>query len=182
VAERSSKAGARAGYKRRGRPPGPRKPRIKAFDAGIRLLARRPYGGVELGRRLLQLGYPEDEVRSTLDRFVELGYIDDATFAELHVARRSRIRGPRALAAELTAKGVDRETVQQAVSRFDRDAQVRMAARLVRRDVGSSLPPTYEELLEAEGPKLLRRGYSHAIAWAACHAVWTGSEDMLLGA
>jgi regulatory protein len=183
VAERSSKA-ARAGYKRRGRPPGPRPPRIKpisAFDAGIRLLARRPYGGVELGRRLLQLGYPEDAVRSTLDRFVELGYIDDATFAELHVARRARIRGPRALAAELTAKGVDRETVQQAVSRFDRDAQVRMAARLVRRDVGSSLPPTYEELLEAEGPKLLRRGYSHAIAWAACHAVWTGSEDMLLG-
>jgi SOS response regulatory protein OraA/RecX len=185
VAGRSSKAGARAGYKRHGRPPAPRKPQIKAinaFDAGIRLLARRPYGGVELGRRLLRLGYPEDEVRRALDTFVELGYVDDVTFAELHVARRAGMRGPRALAAELTAKGVDRETVQQAVSRFDRDAQVRMAARLVRRDVGSSLPPTYEELLEAEGPKLLRRGYSHPIAWAACHAVWTGSEDLLLGA
>ncbi len=171
MAGRSSRAGTSAGYQRRGRSPGPRKPRIKAFDAGIRLLARRPYGGVELGRRLLQLGYAEDEVRPALDTFVELGYINDATFAELHVARRGGKRGPRALAAELTAKGVDRETVQQAVSRFDRDAQVRMAARLVRRDVGSNLPP-----------KLLRRGYSHAIAWAACHAVWTGSEDMLLGA
>ncbi|HEV2140901.1 MAG TPA: regulatory protein RecX [Candidatus Dormibacteraeota bacterium] len=182
MAGRSSRAGTRAGYQRRGRSPGPRKPTVKAFDAGIRLLARRPYGGAELGRRLLQLGYPEDEVRPALDTFVELGYINDATFAELHVARRAGKRGPRALAAELTARGVDRETVQQAVSRFDRDAQVRLAARLVRRDVGSNLPPTYQELLEAEGPKLLRRGYSHAIAWAACHAVWTGSEDLLLGA
>jgi regulatory protein len=182
VAARSSRAAARTGHQRRGRSPGPRQPRIKAFEAGIRFLARRPYGGVELGRRLLQLGYSAEEVSPVLDTFVELGYINDATFAELHVARRAGRRGPRALAAELTAKGVDRETVQQAVSRFDRDAQVRVAARLVRRDVGSNLPPTYEELLQAEGPKLLRRGYSHAIAWAACHAVWTGSEDMLLGA
>jgi len=182
VAGRSSRTATRAGYRRRGRSPGPRKPTVKAFDAGIRLLARRPYGGVELGRRLLQLGYPEDEVRPALDTFVELGYINDSTFAELHVVRRAGKRGPRALAAELSARGVDRETVQQAVSRFDRDAQVRLAARLVRRDVGSNLPPTYQELLEAEGPRLLRRGYSHAIAWAACHAVWTGSEETLLGA
>jgi SOS response regulatory protein OraA/RecX len=146
------------------------------------MLARRPYGTVELGRRLLQLGYGEDEVRPAIDAFVELGYLNDGTFADLHVDRRAGRRGPRALAAELTAKGVEREIVQAAVSRFDRDAQVRMAARLVRRDVGSNLPPTYEELLEKEGPRLLRRGYSHSIAFAACHAVWTDTEDLLLGA
>lgn len=146
------------------------------------MLARRPYGTVELGRRLLQLGYREDEVRPAIDAFVELGYLNDGTFADLHVGRRAGRRGPRALAAELTAKGVEREVVQAAVARFDRDAQVRMAARLVRRDVGSHLPPTYEELLEKEGPRLLRRGYSHSIAFAACHAVWTGTEDLLLGA
>jgi regulatory protein len=177
VAGKSSKP---AGHRRSRGSGGP--PRIRAFDAGIRLLARRPYGGAELGRRLFQLGYPEDETTAALERFVELGYVDDASFAELHVARRAGRRGPRALAAELQAKGVDRETVQRAVSRFDRDAQVRLAARVVRRDLGSNLPPTYEELLEKEGPRLLRRGYSHAIAWAACRAVWTGSEDLLLGA
>ena len=146
------------------------------------MLARRPYGTVELGRRLIQLGYAEDEVRPAIDAFVELGYLNDGTFADLHVDRRAGRRGPRALAAELTAKGVEREVVQAAVSRFDRDAQVRMAARVVRRDVGSNMPPTYEELLEKEGPRLLRRGYSHSIAFAACHAVWTGTEDLLLGA
>lgn len=178
MAAKSSSPAARNG----GRAPGPRKSRLKAFDAGIRLLARRPYGGAELGRRLIRLGYEADEVRSALLRFAELGYVDDAAFADLHVARRAGKRGPRALAAELTARGVDREVVRAAVSRFDRDSQVREAARLVRREVGSALPPTYEELLARQGSRLLRRGYSHSIAFAACHAVWTGTEDLLLGA
>jgi regulatory protein len=178
VAARSSRPTRR----RRSRVPGSRPPKLKAFDAGIRLLARRPFGGSELSRRLVQLGYGEDEVSAALATFVELGYIDDASFAERHVARRAGRRGPRALAAELAAKGVDREIVKNAVRRFDRDEQVRMAARLVRRAIGSNLPPTYAELLEKEGPRLLRRGYSQAIAFAACHAVWSGSEDLLLGA
>lgn len=160
---------------------GPRKPKLSAFEAGVRLLARRPYGGAELGRRLQMLGYDDGAVKPALDTFVQLGYIDDATFAGLHVTRRAGRRGPRALAAELVARGVDREIVEAAVGRFDRDAQVRLAARLVRRDVGSKLPPTYEELLEKEGLRLLRRGYSRSIAFAACNAVWTGAEELLPG-
>ena len=128
------------------------------------------------------MGHEEDVVRPALDTFVELGYINDAAFADMHVARRDGKRGPRALAAELTARGVDREVVRAAVGRFDRYEQIRMAATLVRRHVGSNLPPTYEELLEKEGARLLRRGYSRFIAFAACRAVWTGNGDVLLGA
>lgn len=175
---------SRTGERRRRRTPegGPSRPRVGALDAGVRLLARRPYGGAELGRRLLRLGYDQDEIKPALDTLVELGYVDDSTFAALHVARRAGKRGPRALASELAAKGVDRETVQAAVAEFDRDAQVRMAAGLVRRDIGSKLPPTYKELLSKQGARLLRRGYSHSIALAACQTVWTETEDQLAGA
>ena len=116
-------------------------------------------------------------MRSALKVFLELGYIDDATYAESHVRRRGAGRGPRALAAELAAKGVDREVVRQAVSGYDRDAQVRAAARLVHRAVGGRMPATYEELLDTAGTKLLRRGFSHAIAWAACREVWEGEPE-----
>jgi regulatory protein len=180
VAAKSSRPGSQRG--RRAPRDGPPRPKAEAFDAGIQLLARRPYGGAELGRRLLRLGYEEDDIKPALDALVQLGYIDDSTFAALHVARRAGKRGPRALAAELAAKGVDREIVKAAVGGFDRDTQVRMAARLVRRNVGSKLPPTYKELLAKQGARLLRRGYSHSIALAACHAVWTGTEDLLVGA
>jgi regulatory protein len=164
------------------RPEGLTKPKLSAFDAGIRLLARRSYASVEMGRRLLRLGYEEESVKPTLDALVELGFINDAKFADQHVARRAGKRGPRGLAAELTAKGIDRELVRAAVGHFDRDAQVRMAARQVRRNIGSNLPPTYKELLQKAGPRLLRRGYSQSIASAACQAVWTGAADLVLGA
>lgn len=180
----AAKSSRNASGRREGRAPrdGPAKPKVSAYDAGIRLLATRPYGGVELGRRLLRRGYGDDEVRSALDTFGELGYVDDATFADLYVTHRAGRRGPRALAAELAAKGVDREIVQAAVGRFDGEAQVGMAARLVRRHIGSNLPPTYKQLLATEGARLLRRGYSRSIASAACRAVWMGTEDLLPGA
>lgn len=161
----------------RSRPTGRRAPRVGPFDAGIRLLARRPYAGAELSRRLRRYGYDVDEVKSTLDTLAELGYIDDASFADAHVRRRSAGRGPRALAVELAAKGVDRELVRRAVDGYDRESQLRAAVRLVHRSIGGNRPATYQELLDTAGAKLLRRGFSHAIAWAACHEVWTGSSE-----
>jgi SOS response regulatory protein OraA/RecX len=86
-------------------------------------------------------------------------------------------RGPRALAAELTAKGVDGEVVRRAVDGYDRESQVRAAVRLVHRAIGGNRPASYQELLDTAGSKLLRRGFSHAIAWAACHEVWTGTSE-----
>jgi regulatory protein len=130
---------------------------------------------VELSRKLSGLGYPEDEIRSALKVFEELGYIDDATYAEAHVRRRSNRRGPRALAAELAARGVDRQLVDQAIGRLDRDSLVRAAARLVERAIGGNRPATYQELLDTAGARLVRRGFSHAIAWAACREVWAGT-------
>jgi regulatory protein len=150
---------------------------VKAFDAGVRLLARRPYAGAELSRRLSSMGYEEDEVRSALGVFLELGYIDDATYAEGHVRRRAAKRGPRALAAELAARGVDREIVRQAVDGYDRESQLRAAVKLVHRSVGGQMPASYQELLDSAGAKLLRRGFSHAIAWAACREFWAGSAE-----
>ncbi|HET9782018.1 MAG TPA: regulatory protein RecX [Candidatus Dormibacteraeota bacterium] len=130
----------------------------------------------------MRLGYEEDAVNAALTTLIELGYIDDATFADLHVARRAGKRGPQALAAELAARGVDRELVRAAVGRFDAGAQVRMAASLVRREVGPTLPASYQELLAKHGGRLLRRGYSQSVASAACRAVWEGEEDHSPGA
>lgn len=172
MAGRSSRAGGRGHSALT-----PQAPRVGPFDAGIRLLARRPYAGAELSRRLRRYGYEVHEVKSTLDSLAELGYIDDAGFAEAHVRRRAPGRGPRALAAELAARGVEREVVRRAVDGYDRESQLKAAVRLVHRAVGGNRPATYQELLDTAGTKLLRRGFSHAIAWAACHEVWTGTTE-----
>jgi len=151
------------------------RPQVSAVDAGLRLLAWRAHSRVELRRKLSRRGYDEDEVQRAESRLAELGYLDDAAFAEGHVRRRGVSLGPRALSSEMAARGVDRQVADKALAAFDREAQFAAATRLAERLCARGLPPGYKELLDSVGAKLVRRGFSPSVARAACQAVWTGA-------
>jgi regulatory protein len=153
------------------------KPDVPALDAGLRLLARRAHSRVELRRKLSRRGYAEEDIHGALARLADLGYVDDQAFAAGHVQRRSPSRGPLALSAELAARGVDKHTAGAALRGFDRDAQVVAATRLAERLCGRNRPAGYGELLDSVGVKLLRRGFSQAVAREACRAIWTGTAS-----
>lgn len=104
-------------------------------------------------------------------RLAELGYLDDKSFAEGLVRRRSPLRGPQALAAELAAKGIDRSQVADALAGFDLEAQVESARRLAERLCAHRPVSTYQEALDRVGAKLLRRGFSSRVIRAACRTV-----------
>ena len=159
----------------RGRGSGPPAPRAPAIDAGLRLLAGRAHSRAEVRRKLARRGYDLDDVEGAVNRLVELGYLDDASFAAGHVRRRSGTHGPLALSAELSARGVDRRMADAALAGFDPEAQLAAATRLATRLAGRSRPAGYRELLESVGAKLLRRGFSMTVAREACRAVWAGT-------
>jgi regulatory protein len=152
-------------------------PAVPALDAGLRLLAVRSHSRHELRRKLGRRGYTVEDVDRAVARLVELGYLDDASFAAGHVRRRSASLGPLALAAELAARGVDREVATQAVAGLSPAAQLAAAVHLVARQGGRKGAASYKELLDSAGTKLLRRGFSPAIAREACRAVWQGTLD-----
>jgi regulatory protein len=148
-----------------------------AYDAGVRLLARRAHSRAELRRKLGRRGYDEAEIDEVVRRLAQAGYLDDAAFAAGHVRRRSESRGPLALAAELAARGVDRRLSDDALRGFDRQAQLAAATRLAARLAGHGRQAGYRELLNSVGPRLLRRGFGQAIAREACRAVWSGTAS-----
>ena len=111
-----------------------------------------------------------------MDRLTELGYLDDRIFAEGHVRRRKAGLGPLALSAELFARGVDRHVAEDALAGFDSEAQLASATRLAERLCGRKPHSGYRELLDAIGPRLLRRGFSPGVARAACRAAWAGTS------
>ncbi len=127
---------------------------------------------MKLGRR----GYDQVEVDAAVARLVEAGYLDDRAFAAGHVRRRSAMLGPLALSAELSARGVDRAVAGPALATFDATAQLAAAARLAARLRGSRSYAGYKELLDAVGPKLVRRGFSAAVARAACREAWEAAQ------
>jgi regulatory protein len=118
--------------------PGPPEPsqqsEIRAI--ALRLLALRPHATAELRRKLLQRRCPAKEVEEALDRFSELGYLDDLAYARALVARRSGSRGAALIAQELAAKGIPRGLAQEALGELARDRQVASASLMVSRQQG----------------------------------------------
>ena len=97
-----------------------------------------------------------------LDRFVEVGLIDDQAYAAAFVAAKHRDRalGVTALRTELRRKGVDEVTVDVAVQAVDSEAERDRARALISRRVDAAmsngLPAARRRLVGL----LARRGYS----------------------
>lgn len=110
-------------------------------------------------------------------RLGDLGYLDDAAFAQAVVRRRGGARGPRALAAELAAKGIDRAGIAAALEQAGPEAQLEAATRLAERLYAGTPSAGYRDVLNRIGAKLIRRGFPAAVARAACRAVVAGQAD-----
>jgi regulatory protein len=89
----------------------------------------------ELSGRLAKKGVPEELGRRLLDRFEEVGLVDDAAFARAWVQSRQTGKGlaRRALSQELRRKGIEDEVAREALDGLDPDAEVEAARLLVRR-------------------------------------------------
>lgn len=136
-------------------------------------LARRAQSRAELERKLLRRGHEPEQVEAALVRVAELGYLDDAAYAQGLVARRSAGRGAAAIGAELRAKGLSRDETQAALAALDpeteREAAERLAVRLVA-------PGDDRHAIERAAAKLLRRGFSAEVAWTAARGAAESSR------
>lgn len=145
----------------------------------LRLLAvsARPRAG--LATALRQRGVPDEVADRVLDRFVEVGLIDDVAYAEAFVAAKHRERalGVSALRMELRRKGVADHTVDAAVSVLDQDAERQRATALISRRVDAAMnngPVAARRRLVA---LLARRGYSAELACQVVDAALSEYES-----
>ena len=115
----------------------------------------------ELAAALDQRGVPADVAASVLDRFTEVGLIDDAAFAQAWVARRSAAKGlsGRALAQELRRRGVADDVAGPALGALDPDDELRAARDLVERKMRSTGSLAPEVRLRRLVAMLARKGH-----------------------
>jgi hypothetical protein len=90
-----------------------RKQSAEAKAICLRLLAIAPRPRAGLAQALRRKEIPDDVIEAVLDRFAEIGLIDDAAYASSFVRTKHRDRalGQTALRAELRKLGVDDESV-----------------------------------------------------------------------
>nr|BFE87853.1 hypothetical protein GCM10020093_104540 [Planobispora longispora] len=113
----------------------PADPQAVARAICLRLLTMSPRTRAQLAEALRKREVPDDAAEAVLERFSEVGLIDDEAFAAAWVSSRHAGRGlaRRALASELRQRGVEEDTVKEAVEQLDPEQEVETARRLVAR-------------------------------------------------
>lgn len=134
----------------------------------LRALTGAPKTRQQLAELLTRRGVPDEAAEVVLDRFVEVGLIDDAAYARAWVTSRQAGRGlaRRALQSELRAKGVDPDVAAAAVDLVDDDDERAAARRLVERKIASMRRLDRATASRRLMGVLARKGYSGGMAAA----------------
>jgi regulatory protein len=138
----------------------------------------------ELRGKLARKHVPDELAEGLLDRFAEVGLVDDEAFARSWVESRQRSRGlaRRALAHELRRKGVDDETARAALDDLDPEQEEQAARELVRKKLRSLTNVDRATATRRLAGLLARKGYSAGLAFAVVRdelgAVDDGSDMM----
>ncbi len=121
----------------------------------------------ELAKKLSAKGVPDDVGSRLLDRFEEVGLVDDAGFAREWVEQRQSGRGlaRRALAQELRRKGIDDEVAREALDDIDPEDEVEAARMLVRAKLRSVRSLERDKAVRRLVGMLARKGHSSPVAF-----------------
>jgi len=143
------------------------------------LLAGAPRTRAQLATALKRKLVPDEVATRLLDRFTEVGLIDDAAFARLWVESRQTGRGlaKRALADELRRKGVDAEVVREAVEEIDPAAEETAARVLVRKKLPALRRVDRTTATRRLVGMLARKGYPAGVAFAVVKEELGAVED-----
>ena len=121
----------------------------------------------ELADKLRSKNVPDDVATRLLDRFEEVGLVDDEAFARSWVESRQAGKGlaRRALAQELRRKGVDDEVAREVLDEVDPDEEVEAARVLVRRKLRTVARLDHQVAVRRLAGMLARKGYPAGVAF-----------------
>lgn len=149
----------------------------------LRRLERGPRTRAQLEEACARRNVPVWAVEQLLDRFTELGLVDDEAYARAWVRSRHSGRGlgRRALRHELMARGVRRDIVDEALAEVSGEDEDAAARELVRSRLGAMArldrATRYRRLVGLLG----RRGYSAGTASHVVASVLAEADEALVG-
>ena len=181
-------AGSPAGPGAVGSPSAVEDPEAAARELCLRLLTARARTRSELATALRGRKVPDDVARRVLERLDEVGLVDDREFAGQWVRSRHRSRGlgRRALAVELSRKGVAADAAEEALAEVDPASERARAEELVIRRLRAMTVASEDERVRA-GRRLVgmltRKGYSARLSYAVVRAALAsyGADEDELG-
>lgn len=153
--------------------------KTRAKATAMDMLRTRPRSRQEMLDRLAKKGFDEEASEGAVQTLEDLGYISDEEYADSYVVARTgrKPRGRYAIRRELRGKGIDRTTIDRALTAIsdedERDAAVRVAKMQLPRY--SVLPRDVAQRRMYQF--LLRRGFGYEHVSAAMREVMDASVE-----
>ena len=147
----------------------------------LRRLSNAPRTRKELAQDLKKKKIEEDIAQIALDRFEELGLINDQTFSENYVSTTHERRklGKKALKQQLRSKGVSEEIANQAISQISEDDEFKAALALALKKIRSIQQDDPQSQIRKIVGLLARKGYSSTLSFQVAKEVVNDFPDGL---
>ncbi|MEK4241372.1 regulatory protein RecX [Janibacter indicus] len=141
-------------------------PHAVARAVVLRQLTGAPKSRKQLQEALTRKGCPPEVAREVLDRFEEVGLVDDEAYAQAFIRSKQAGRGlaRRAISHELRAKGVDDELAQSLLDEVDPEDERARAHELVAKKLRSMHGLDRAVQTRRLAGMLARKGYGHDVA------------------
>lgn len=146
----------------------------------LRALAAAPRTEAQLRQRLRSKGVPDGVAEHLLDRFTDLGYVDDEAFAHawVHARHRGKGLGRSAVRRELQSRGIADEVLAEALDSItddsEREQAREFAIRRARRLTGLEASVVHRRVTAA----LMRRGYGWGLSNSVAREVLGQDEGL----
>jgi len=103
----------------------------KARQKALRYLAYRSRSVEEVRSKLADQGFDDAVIKKVIDRFCDLGYLDDSNFAGQWARSLAihRLWGDRKIAASLREKGISRDLIEEAIAGARKEKDEQLAIR-----------------------------------------------------
>jgi regulatory protein len=152
-----------------------------AKEVLLRRLSHAPRTRKELAKDLKAKQITDEVAQTALDRFEEIGLINDSLLAQNYVssAHQRRGLGRGALRQQLRAKGVSAEVAQEAVSQISDDQEYDSALLLACKKIRSLQRDEPTKQLQKIVTLLARKGYPSNLAFRVAKQVVNELPDGL---
>jgi len=145
--------------------------RERALQQALLFLSYRARSEKEIRQNLKKHEYPEEAIEYTMIRLRDNRLANDNEFAQAWVENRNtfRPRSRRALTMELRQKGLDEETIKNAVSDIDEET---LAYEAAQKRAPRFLGLEWSEFRKKLSEYLARRGFPYPVAASVTTRIW----------
>ncbi|MDO4791264.1 MAG: regulatory protein RecX [Buchananella hordeovulneris] len=151
-----------------------------AREAALRSLTACARTRAQLEQSLARKGFEPPVIAQVLDRLTEVGLVDDAAYARALVRDRAKERGlsRKAIAVELSRKGIAGTVAREALEELDPDSERATALELARAKARATRGLDYQVRARRTLAHLGRKGYGSEVAnWATRAALAADPQE-----